>query len=65
MSLYVDTTVWYAAADSGDRSNARAKQLLAAENRLVTSDHVLLETWMLLRHRMHRGAADRWWEGIR
>lgn len=65
MSVYVDTSVWYAAADRGDLSNARAKELLAAEDRLVTSDHVLVETWTLLRHRLHRQAAERWWDGIR
>ncbi|MCG8467342.1 MAG: PIN domain-containing protein [Gemmatimonadetes bacterium] len=66
MSLYVDTSVWYAAADAGDRSNARAKEILADEpDPLVTSDHVLLETWLLVRHRLGRGAAERFWGGLR
>jgi predicted nucleic acid-binding protein len=65
MSLFVDTSVWYAAADSSDASNARAKLLLAAGEPLVTSDHVLVESWTLLRHRIHRKAADRFWEGLR
>jgi len=29
MSLFVDTSIWYAAADSSDASNARAKAILA------------------------------------
>jgi len=65
MSIFVDTSVWYAAADSGDASNARAKAILAAGEPLVTSDHVLIETWTLLRHRIHRRAAERFWEALR
>lgn len=57
--------MWYAAADRGDRSNARAKEILANGDRLVTSDHVLVETWLLLRHRLNRGAAERFWDGLR
>jgi len=64
-SLFVDTSAWYAAADSSDRSNARAVAILSAGERLWTSDHVLLETWLLLRHRMHRSAAEAFWEGLR
>lgn len=65
MSLFVDTSIWYAAADSSDVSNARAKAILAAGEPLVTSDHVLVETWTLLRHGIRRQAADRFWEGLR
>lgn len=61
----MDSSVWYAAADSGDRSNARAVAVLAAGEPLVTSDHVLVETWLLLRHRIQRSAAERFWEGLR
>ncbi len=45
MSLFVDTSAWYAAADAGDISNSRAKAILSSEENLVTSDHVLVETW--------------------
>jgi predicted nucleic acid-binding protein len=65
MSLFVDTSVWYAAADSSDSSNARAKAILAAGESLVASDHVPVETWTLLRHRIRRQAAERFWESIR
>ena len=65
MSLFVDTSVWYAAADSGDRGNGRAKSILSAGELLLTTDHVLLETWMLLRHRIHRRAAEKFWDGLR
>ena len=65
MSLFVDTSVWYAAADSADVSNARAKEILSAGGALVTTDHVLLETWTLLRARIHRRAAEAFWAGLR
>ena len=65
MSLFVDTSVWYAAADSGDSSNERAKRILSPAGSFLTTDHILVETWLLLRHRLHRGAAERFWEGLR
>ncbi len=65
MSLFVDTSIWYSAADSSESSNARSKAILAGSEPLVTTDHVLIETWTLLRHRIHRRAAERFWEGLR
>jgi len=57
--------MFYAAADRGDRSNARAKRVLSAGERLLTSDHVLVETWFLLAHRLGRALAERFWQTIR
>jgi predicted nucleic acid-binding protein len=65
MSLFVDSSAWYAAADAGDRSNARAREVLLADGRLITSDHVLVEAWLLLRHRLSRDAAERFWGGLK
>jgi predicted nucleic acid-binding protein len=65
MSLFVDTSAWYAAVDSSDASNARAKTILAGGEPLVTTDHVLVETWTLLRYRIRRQVAERFWEGLR
>jgi predicted nucleic acid-binding protein len=65
VSLFVDTSVWYAAADSADVGNARAKEILLAGEPLVTTDHVLVETWTLLRWRLHREAAEVFWQGLR
>ena len=42
--VFVDTSVWYAAADSSDEHNSRAKAVLSAGETLITSDHVLIET---------------------
>jgi uncharacterized protein len=65
VSLFVDTSIWYAAADSGDRSNARAKGILKSSESLLTSDHVLVETWTLLHHRLGSSVAERFWEALR
>lgn len=65
MSLFVDTSIWYAVADSSDRSNSRAKAILKSGEALLTSDHVLVETWTLLHHKLQRKAAERFWEGLR
>jgi predicted nucleic acid-binding protein len=65
MSLFVDTSIWYAIADSSDRDNARAKEIVKSGEPLVTTDHILVETWTLLRYRLQRGAAERFWDGMR
>jgi len=57
--------MFYAAADSGDRSNVRAKEILGRGDRLVTSDHVLVETWSLLAHRLGPHAAEGFWTALR
>jgi predicted nucleic acid-binding protein len=65
MSLFVDTSIWYAAADSAERDNARSKEILKSSEPLITTDHVLVETWTLIRNRIHQRAAERFWEGMR
>ncbi len=65
MTLFVDTSVLYGAADRSDRWNARAKEILAAGEPLVTSDHVLVETWLLAERRLGMDIAERLWEGVK
>jgi predicted nucleic acid-binding protein len=65
MSLFVDTSIWYAAADEGDPDHARAADILRSERDLVTTDHVMVETWLLLRSRLGRYPAESFWEGLR
>jgi predicted nucleic acid-binding protein len=65
MSLFVDTSIWYAAADKSDTSNSRAKAILSGGEPLVTTDHVLIETWTLIRNRLGGRAAERFWEALR
>lgn len=48
MSAFVDTSAWYAAADSDDVNHDRATARLEEfAGHVVTSDHVLIETWYL------------------
>jgi uncharacterized protein len=65
LSVFVDTSVWFGAANIRDRHNARAKNLLADIAAPVLTDHVLVETWRLLSARVHRQAAERFWLGVR
>lgn len=57
--------MFYASVDRDDRSNARAKAVLGAGEDLLTSDHILVETWLLLRTRLNRAVAERFWDGVR
>jgi uncharacterized protein len=65
LSTFVDTSIWFAAANSRDRHNKRAKDILSAVTDPVITDHVLVETWRLLRSRIHRQAADQFWLHVR
>ncbi|MCZ7538199.1 MAG: hypothetical protein M5T61_21190 [Acidimicrobiia bacterium] len=58
VTLFVDSSVFYAGADRGDSSHTSAAALLKSES-LVTTDHVLAETWLLLNARLGRPAAER------
>jgi predicted nucleic acid-binding protein len=64
LSVFVDTSAWYAAADTADRSHESAKTVLSAAEDLVTTDHILIETWTLLRNRIGRNPALDFWEGL-
>ena len=58
--VFVDTSIWYAAADDGDRHNAAARSALAAHaGDLVTSDLVLAELWNLVNARADHHTANR------
>lgn len=65
MSVFVDTSAWYAAADRSDRSHEPATRILRTREALITTDHVLVESWLLLRHRLGDHAARRFWSAIR
>jgi predicted nucleic acid-binding protein len=65
LTLFVDTSAFYAAADRSDRSHERAKRVLGAGEPLVTTDHVLAESWLLFRQRLGREAANSFWGAVR
>jgi predicted nucleic acid-binding protein len=65
VSVFVDSSVWFAAANIRDQHNHRAKQVLGGLRTPLTSDHVVVETWLLLNSRVSRAAAEAFWRGIR
>lgn len=65
MSLFVDSSVFYAAVDAGDTGHARARAVLGRGEALITTDHVLVETWLLLNGRAGKPTAERFWASIR
>ncbi|MCY3805577.1 MAG: PIN domain-containing protein [bacterium] len=49
---YVDTSAWVSLADASEASHERvAAALRERRGRLLSSDHVLHETWAVMRHR--------------
>jgi len=65
LSVFVDSSVFYAAIDAGDSGHSRARDVLGSGESLITTDHVLVETWLLLRGRAGKPAADRFWASVR
>jgi uncharacterized protein len=65
LSVFVDTSVWFAASNVRDQYNGRAKQLLLKITAPILSDHVLIETWRLVNSQVHREAAENFWLAIR
>jgi predicted nucleic acid-binding protein len=65
LSVFVDTSVWYSAVAKNDRSNALAKSILQSVQDHVMTDHVLAESWLLLKSRFGRSVAETFWENIR
>jgi uncharacterized protein len=65
VTAFVDSTVFYAGIDRSDIDHQSAAAILQSGEALVTSDHVLVETWMLLRRRLGRAVADTFWSNVR
>ncbi len=65
MSLFVDTSAFYAITDTGDQAHARAVELLSAGRDLLTTDHVIVETWSLISVRGGHAIAERFWAAVR
>lgn len=58
MTVFVDTSAFYAAGDRGDSSHARATALLSGDEARVTSDHVIVELWLLTQGRAGHAVAE-------
>lgn len=65
LRVFVDSSVWFAAANIRERRNAHAKDLLMEIAAPVTTDHVVIETWLLLNSRIGRNAAEQFWRRLR
>lgn len=66
-ALFVDTSAFYAVADEDDRHHREALSVLQASvgsERVITSDHVVVESWLLICSRLGRNAAMRFWDGV-
>jgi predicted nucleic acid-binding protein len=58
VSLFVDTSVWYAALDRSDRSHEIAKQLLGHAESPAVTDHIVVETHRLASYRLGTAVGD-------
>ena len=59
MTAFVDSSAWYAVADADDANHHRAAaRLKEFAGGLLTSDHVLVETWYLASRRLGMGVAE-------
>jgi predicted nucleic acid-binding protein len=65
--LFVDTGAFYAVADRSDAHHTEAAATFMARcmaGDLVTTDHVVVESWLLLRARLGRDAAMQFWDAM-
>ena len=66
MTAFVDSSAWYAVADTDDASHMRAAARIEEfAGQLLTSDHVLIETWNLASCRLGSGIAETLLNSIR
>lgn len=65
MTVFVDTSAWFATVNVKDRHHQRASELVRMQLPLVTSTFVLVETWLLLHSRIAFAVADGFTEYIR
>ncbi len=64
---FVDTSGFYAVADASDRRHAAASDVfvdLGTAGRLLSTDHVFVETWLLVKARLGRRAAIGFWDSM-
>lgn len=58
MTVFVDSSTWFSAVFAKDARHGLAKRVLGENSPLVTSDHVVVETWLLLKNRFNQAAAE-------
>jgi predicted nucleic acid-binding protein len=65
VSVFVDTSAFYASIDASDSAHVRARGLLDRDEGLITSDHVVVECWLLLNGRAGYAVAERFLGALR
>jgi uncharacterized protein len=65
--VFVDTSAFFALANLADQHHNEAVgayEATVGQDDFTTSDHVIVETWYLLRSRLGRAAAMAFWDGL-
>jgi len=65
VSTFVDSSVWFAAACKRDSNNELAKSILLSIDRCMLTDHVLVQTWQLIKAQFGTDLANTFWERLR
>jgi uncharacterized protein len=65
MTVFIDSSVWFASVSMKDLGNSKAKSILSTASGLLTTELVVAETWSLLFRKFHWLAAERFWGGLR
>lgn len=58
MTVFVDSSAWYSALDAADAHHASTTDVLSEHHPQLTTDHVLVETWLLVARRLGHELAD-------
>jgi predicted nucleic acid-binding protein len=64
VTIFVDSSVWFAAVFAKDGGHARAMKVLDEAPALLTTDHIVVETWLLLKNRFNQAAAEEFCQRI-
>ena len=62
--ILVDSSAWFAAVNRRDRHHLRATELLASNTPLLTTDFIIVETWLLTNSRIDFVTAERFLRGV-
>jgi predicted nucleic acid-binding protein len=58
VTIFVDSSVWFAAVFEKEAHHARSLEILEQASDLITTDHVVVETWLLLKSRFNQATAE-------
>ncbi len=64
MRTFVDTSGFFALASRSDRHHLAARAAFERRSEWITTDHVMVETWLLVRARLGRTAALAFWDDL-